>query len=39
MTDVCFDNDSYGRAIQLSTKEQRALEEDKEARFPSQNNT
>lgn len=24
MTRVCFDNDSYGRAIQLAAKEQRA---------------
>lgn len=31
MTRVCFDNDSYGRAIQLAAKEQRASQEGKEA--------
>jgi len=31
MTRACFDNDSYGRAIQLAVKEQRASQEDKEA--------
>lgn len=30
MTGGCFDNDSYGRAIQLVAKEQRASEEGKE---------
>lgn len=28
MTEVCFDNDSYGRAIQLAAKEQRASKEE-----------
>lgn len=29
MTRACFDNDSYGRAIQLAVKEQRASQEGK----------
>lgn len=36
MTGVCFDNDSYGRAIQLVAEEERARasQEDKEVCSP-----
>lgn len=34
MTEVCFDNDSYGPAVQLAVREECASEEDEEVRSP-----